>query len=191
MSTLIRSTRLAQQVSVSTLAERLGVTPSAVSQLEKSEAEGTIKLNSLKSALSALDRTLFTASFDTHPLTPFAPYRVAEAMSDALLAGKETLALRILNQSLDELTRHQSEFAPEAFEVPPRPLPDHRWNTLFKAVYAHALGGKKPSWAVANRLTEPWFISQFPSLRERAKTTTPAYLRTLNIFIDGRSLSAC
>ena len=58
MASTIKSTRRAAGISVNELAQRLGVTPSAISQLERSEAEGTIKLNSLRDALAAMGANL-------------------------------------------------------------------------------------------------------------------------------------
>jgi hypothetical protein len=59
-----------------------------------------------------------------------------------------------------------------------------------RASFADALPrSKRPAWTKASKLAEPWFVSDFPALRERAKKTTPEHLRRLNIFIDERSLS--
>lgn len=56
MSNTIRSTRKSLGLTVYDLANRLGVTAGAVSQLERSEVAGTIKLSSLRSALRAMHR---------------------------------------------------------------------------------------------------------------------------------------
>jgi transcriptional regulator with XRE-family HTH domain len=178
-------------MSVNELARRLGVTPSAVSQLERSEAEGTIKLNSLREALAAMGANLrVTAGVET-PMSKYAPYRVAESMAESLLNdGDPTFALRLLTHATGELADQPESIDPVELDVPPTALPDKGWDTLMRASYAHAIrGSRKPAWTRVGKLAEPWFVSQFPFLRERAKTTTPDYLRRLNIFIDENSLS--
>jgi transcriptional regulator with XRE-family HTH domain len=58
MQSSIRHTRVSQGLTIYDLAMLLGVTPSAVAQLERSEMAGTIKLNSLRNALNAMHRDL-------------------------------------------------------------------------------------------------------------------------------------
>ena len=191
MATTIKSTRIAAGISVNELASRLGVTPSAVSQLERSELEGTIKLNSLREALGALGSNLrITAGTDSR-MSKYAPYRVAESMAESLLSKRDaTFALRLLTHATKELFNNIHELDRSEIELAPTPLPDKRWDTLMRAEYARAIPkGMRPTWTKTTRLAEPWFVSQFQALREEAKTTTPAYLRRLNIFIDERSLS--
>jgi transcriptional regulator with XRE-family HTH domain len=186
----IKSTRLAAGISVNELARRLAVTPSAISQLERSEAEGTIKLNSLREALAAMGAALrVTAGTETR-MSRYAPYRVAESMAQSLLADRQpTYPLRLLTHAVQELRDNPDLFDPRELELAPTPLPDRRWETLFRATYGHALhGSRRPAWTTTSKLAEPWFVSDFPALRERAKHSTPDHLRRLNIFIDARSL---
>ena len=191
MATTIKSTRIAAGISVNDLAGRLGVTPSAISQLERSEFEGTIKLNSLREALGALGANLRVTAGAESRMSKYAPYRVAESMAESLLAKKDaTFALRLLTHATKELSENADELDRSEIELPPTPLPDKRWDTLMRAQYAHAIPrGKRPTWTKATKLPEPWFVSEFPALREKAKRNTPAYLRQLNIFIDERSLA--
>lgn len=191
MATTIKSTRLAAGVSVNELARRLGVTPSAISQLERSELEGTIKINSLREALSALGANLRITSGPESSMSKYAPYRVAESMAEALLAKRDpTFALRLLTHATKELSHNAEEFDHAELELAPTALPDKGWDTLMRAEYAHAIPQRnRPAWARAKKLPEPWFVSDFPVLREKAKRTTPDYLRRLNIFIDERSLA--
>lgn len=191
MASTIKSTRLSRGISVNELAKRLGVTPSAVSQLERSEAEGTIKLNTLREALGAMDATLRLTAGSETSMSKYAPYRVAESMADSLLTKNDsTFALRLLTHAAKELGDNPGAIDQTELELAPTPLPDKRWDTLMRATYARAIPGKsKPAWTRTTKLEEPWFVSQFPVLRERAKTTTPEHLRRLNIFIDERSLS--
>ena len=191
MPTTIKSTRIAAGVSVTELANRLGVTPSAVCQLERSEHEGTIKVNSLREALGALGANLrITAGVDGR-MSKYAPYRVAESMAEVLISGRDTtFALRLLTHATKELSDNIQEFDLAEIEVAPTALPFRGWDTLMRAEYARALPkAKRPAWSRAEKLPEPWFVSEFPALRERAKSTTPDYLRRLNIFIDERSLA--
>lgn len=191
MASTIKSTRIAAGISVNELASRLGVTPSAISQLERSELEGTIKINSLREALSALGANLrITAGADSR-MSKYAPYHVAESMAESLLVKRDaTFALRLLTHATKELRDNANEIDRAEIELAPTPLPDKGWDTLMRAEYARAIPkGKRPAWTRTTKLAEPWFVSEYPVLRERAKKSTPAYLRDLNIFIDERSLA--
>lgn len=188
MTITIRSQRLARGMTVKELAARLNVTAGAISQLERSEWEETIKLSSLLEAHRAMGSDLrITAA--AHQSSAIAPFRVADALSKALAVEKDPVfALRLLTQSirdgeaLGELPRHD-------WEVAPTPLPDRGWDTLFRALYARTIpDAERPSWMAAEPLPQPWFVSQYPVLRERALRNTSDDLRALNIFIDERSL---
>lgn len=191
MASTIKSTRLAAGISVNELAKRLGVTPSAVSQLERSEAEGTIKLNSLREALAAMGANLRLTAGAENRMSRYAPYRVAESLADSLISSKDsTFPLRLLTHAAKELRDNAEIFDPSEIALAPTALPDKRWDTLMRALFANTLPpSQRPSWMKASKLAEPWFVSEYPALRERAKETTPDYLRRLNIFIDERSLS--
>jgi transcriptional regulator with XRE-family HTH domain len=189
MTSTIRSTRLSRGMSVNELSRQLNVTPSAISQLERSEAEGTIKLNTLREALAAMNANLRMTVGSDGPMSKYAPYRIADSMAEAIASGHQTFALRLLSHALKELEDHSNEFNLAELHIAPTPLPDPRWDTLMRATYAKALSTlPKPAWTQTRRLPDPWFVSQFPALRQRAIETTPQYLRKLNIFIDERSL---
>lgn len=190
MTSTIKTTRLSRGISVNELARRLRVTPSAVSQLERSESEGTIKINSLREALAAMDASLRLTAGNETSTSKYAPYRVAESMAEALMNRDTAFALRLLTHATKELAENPAAIDPAELELAPTPLPDKRWDTLLRALYAQAIPGRsKPAWTRTEKLPEPWFVSQFPILRERAKTSTPEQLRRLNVFIDERSLS--
>ncbi len=191
MASTIRSTRGAAGITVKELARRLNVSPSAVSQLERSEIEGTIKLNTLREALEAMGANLRITAGPAGRMSRYAPYRVAESLSDSLSRTSDpTFPLRLLTHAIKELTENASEIDPVELHIAPTPLADGRWDTLMRAAYAHALAPEgRPAWTRTSKLVEPWFLSEYPALRERAKKTTPAYLRKLNIFIDERSLT--
>ncbi|WBU37826.1 hypothetical protein [Homoserinibacter sp. YIM 151385] len=191
MSSMIKSTRHAAGIGVGELAARLQVTPSAVSQLERSESEGTIKLATLRAALAAMGAELRMTAGTGGRMSRYAPYRVADSLADALLERREpAFPLRLLTHAVAELAEHLDLIDPTEIDLAPTPLPDRRWDTLFRASYAHALPrGLRPAWTRTSRLDEPWFISEFPALRERAERSTPDHLRRLGIFIDERSLT--
>jgi transcriptional regulator with XRE-family HTH domain len=191
MASTIKSTRLAAGITVNELAKRLGVTPSAISQLERSETEGTIKLNSLREALAAMGANLRLTAGAENRMSRYAPYRVAESLADSLISSKDsTFPLRLITHAAKELRDNAELVDPTEIALAPTALPDKRWDTLMRACFADALPrSKRPAWTKASKLAEPWFVSEFPVLRERAKNTTPEYLKRLNIFIDERSLS--
>lgn len=191
MASTIKATRRAAGITVTELATRLNVTPSAVSQLERSEVEGTIKLNTLREALEAMGSTLRITAGAEKSMSRYAPYRIADSLTDSLLKDSDpTFPLRLLTHGIKELTDNISEIDPVEVEIAPTPLPDKRWDTLMRAAYANALPPRdRPAWTSTSKLPEPWFLSEYPALRERAKKNTPDYLRRLNIFVDERSLT--
>lgn len=71
-SSEIRRVRNERGLSLRQLAERLDVTPAAVQQYEKSEAAGTIRLQTLRKALSAMDADL-SVSASLRRRTPDVP----------------------------------------------------------------------------------------------------------------------
>lgn len=190
MSEIIRSTRKAGGVSVNELASRLNVTPGAISQMERSESEGTIKLLTLRRALEALGEELLITSTKRSPLSRYAPARLASSLAKAIDQGDETFALRLLTEATTAMRENPEEITREELESAPTSLPDPKWDQFFRAMYRQAMpAGLQPAWTSPRRLAQPWFISKYPILRERARTTTPAFLRDLNIYIDERSLS--
>ncbi len=190
MSETIRSIRKAQGISVNALAARLNVTPGAISQMERSDREGTIKLKTLESALAALGRQLIVTAAVRSPLSDYAPPRLAESLSRAIQNGDDTFALRLLTEASHSIRQNPDQISREVLEIAPPPLPDERWDQFFRAMYRNAIpGAQKPYWTNTRKLSEPWFISNYPLLRERALQSTPDYLRRLNIFIERRSLS--
>ncbi|WP_285116472.1 helix-turn-helix domain-containing protein [Leifsonia sp. fls2-241-R2A-40a] len=189
MANLIQATRLRLGVTGAELAARLGVTPAAISQLERSEREGTIRLESLERALGAMGLNVGYSATDDRPLQRYGAEAVTDDINAALDSGREDLALRLLTRAVQAVTTRRNEFGTaDAARV--SVIKDRKWETLFGALYGQAIPEKdKPAWASPQRLSRPWFVSQFEPLRERAKVTTPLELRRLNIFIDERSLS--
>ncbi|OJX73006.1 helix-turn-helix transcriptional regulator [Leifsonia sp. 71-9] len=189
MSDLIRSTRASLGVTGGELAERLGITVGAVSQMERAEREGRIRLGTLRRALNALGRQLMLDETPESAYSRFGAERTTEAMQAALDDGDEAYALRLLTQAAQVVRDHGAALSDRELESRPSRLADRRWETLFRAVYGRALpANRRPAWAVPQRLPRRWYVSQFESLRRRADRSTPTDLRELNILIDERSL---
>jgi transcriptional regulator with XRE-family HTH domain len=190
MSDLIRTARRSQGLSGRELADRLGITVGAVSQMERSEREGRIQLATLRKALGALGRQLVLDDPPESPYSRFAPEPATAAVQAALDDGDETYALRLLTQAVHAARDHGEELTASELQIRPSQLADRRWEALFRALYASALPEeRRPDWTHTQRLPRRWYVSRFDSLRRRADSSTPAFLRDLNIFIDERSLS--
>lgn len=192
MSDLIRSARTRAGLTGAQLAERLGVTTAAVSQMEQSERRGTIQLDTLRRALAVLGRDIRLDSAPSSPYAAFSPSNVTDEINRALDEGRPELALRLLTHAASTIAENPERFSPESLEWRPTEVGDHRWEQLFRAVMSDAIPADraKPSWATAKRLPRAWYpFGQYASLKARAKTSTPADLRALNIMLDERSLA--
>lgn len=187
MSNLIQTARREAGVSNGELARRLGVTPGAVSQLERSERDGSIRWESLERALAELGRRPILSMTSTRDGTAYDAESVTDAINGALDEGDETFALRLLTRAVHAV-RARPSAAGDPYLRSSR-VRDRRWEALFGAVYGDALPPEsRPAWAYPRPLARRWYVSRFEPLRERAKTTTPQRLRDLNIFLDARSL---
>lgn len=186
MSNLIQTARIEAGVTNAELARRLGVTAGAVSQLERSERDGSIRWESLERALAALDRRPVLAMTTASREAAYDAEAITDSINRALDDGDETFALRVLTRGAQ---RAKASSISDRLAERASKIKDPRWESLFGAVYGDALpGDQKPEWAHPARLPRRWYVSRFAPLRERAKTTTPARLRELNIFLDARSL---
>jgi transcriptional regulator with XRE-family HTH domain len=186
MPNLIQTTRSRLGISNRELAERLGVTKGAVSQLERSERNGSIRWASLERALTALGHQ--PAVIARKPVSPYSAEAVTEIVNHALDDGDETYALRVITRAAQAISGRGRHDASELAERSSA-IKDPRWETLFGAIYGDALGAEPaPDWARPAPLRKRWYVSKFEPLRERAKTTTPSRLRGLNIYLDARSL---
>ncbi|MEP6843498.1 MAG: helix-turn-helix transcriptional regulator [Pseudolysinimonas sp.] len=189
MSNLIQSTRAQGGITGRDLASRLGITIGAVSQMERSERDGTIQLATLDRALRAMGLRAQVGVREETPASRYGPERVTQTLNEALDAGDTSFALRALTRSTQQLTEHPEAFTLVELVYRPSRIKDPRWESLFRALYGAALpSGVKPDWATPKRLSRAWYPSEFSALRERAKRTSPPALRALNIFIDERSL---
>jgi transcriptional regulator with XRE-family HTH domain len=192
MSDLIRTARRRAELTGGQLGERLGITAGAVSQMERSERRGMIQLDTLRRALAAMGQELLVDSADSDPYSAYAPERVTDEINRALDDGRPELALRVLSHAARVIAENPSRFTQEALERRPSQIGDFRWEQLFRVVIGDAIGvdRARPRWAEPTRLSRAWYpFGNYASLKERARSSTPARLRRLNIMLDERSLS--
>ncbi|WP_136706207.1 helix-turn-helix domain-containing protein [Agromyces sp. H66] len=190
MSDLIRTTRDELGLTGADLADRLGVTVGAISQMERSEREGGIKLETLDRALGAMGRRL---TIDAVPATAYADYTpaaVTDQVNDALDDRDGSYALRLITHAASVLREDADKLGDDELRDRPSQIKDPRWEQLFRALYGDAIPeSRRPDWATPTKLNRRWYVSRFPPLREKAKVSTPPRLRDLNIYIDANSLS--
>jgi len=161
MSDLIRSARSRLGLTIYDVAERLGVTAGAVSQLENSERSGTIKLASLERALEALGERLHTA---TTPSTMAQKHLMsartaADAIAEELQSADQAAALRLMSQALDHFNQVSSENEISDFLKRPSPIADERWDTLLATAVAWQAmrrGITPPAWTRKPALVGEW-----------------------------------
>jgi transcriptional regulator with XRE-family HTH domain len=190
MTDLIRTTRAQLGLTGHELGERLGVTAGAVSQMERSEREGRIQLDTLRRALRAMDRQLIVDQAVESPYSRYAPARVTDSVAEALADGDTAFALRLITQAAKMVAQHPDALTERELNARPSQLSDPRWEQFLRAMYEDALPeDRRPSWTKPQKLARRWYVSQFDSLRQRARETTPQRLRDLNIYIDERSLT--
>jgi transcriptional regulator with XRE-family HTH domain len=190
MSDLIRTTREELGLSGADLAARLGVTVGAISQMERSEREGRIKLDTLERALAAMGRRLSIGITHDTPYADYTPAAVTDQVNDALDGRDGSYALRLISHAAEVLNDQPDKFSDVELRTRPSQIKDARWEQLFRAVYGDAIPeGRRPEWATPAKLSRRWYVSRFAPLREKAKTSTPDRLRELNIYLDANSLS--
>lgn len=138
MTDLIRAARKKQDLTIYQLAQRLGVTAGAVSQLERSEREGTIKIGTLRRALQSLGEDI---EMKAKPITMKSKHLMsarsaAEAINAELLAGDDDAALRLTSQAVDHFRQAttSNEIA-DFLRKPPR-IADNKWDTLLATAIA-------------------------------------------------------
>lgn len=188
MTDTIRRTRLDREISSRALADRLGVTPSAVTQLEESERAETIKLSTLRRALEALDAIPQISVVRPRWTDTVTPSAIARAVSAELAAGRDLQAFRVLTDGLRQYRSDPDAFDEEQIAERPQRIASEVWNMFFLASYEDALAGRRADWARARPLAEPTYLFDLPSLRARADANTPPHLRRLGVLIDDRSL---
>ncbi len=190
MSDLIRTTREELGLTGADLAERLGVTVGAISQMERSEREGRIKLETLDRALGAMGRRLSIGAAPATSYADYTPAAVTDQVNDALDDRDGSYALRLITHAASVLQDVADKMSDAELRSRPSQIKDARWEQLFRALYGDAIPARRrPEWAMPSKLKRRWYVSRFAPLREKAKTETPDRLRRLNIYIDANSLS--
>lgn len=190
MSDLIRTTREGLGLTGADLAGRLGVTVGAISQMERSEREGRIRLDTLERALEAMGRRLSIGTSPDSPYADYTPAALTDQVNDALDERDGSYALRLITHAASVLKEDAGKLTDAELRTRPSQIKDDRWEQLFRAVYGDAIPEqRRPDWAAPARLNRRWYVSRFAPLREKAKTSTPERLRQLNIYLDANSLS--
>jgi transcriptional regulator with XRE-family HTH domain len=199
MSELIRAARLRLGLSIYDLAERLGVTAGAVSQLEQSERAGTIKLKTLERTLQALGERLQASTTpatmaDKHLMSARA---AAAAINDELEADDHAAALRLTVQALDHFRHAESENEITDFLVKPPSIVDSRWDTFFATAVAWGAARRHisaPRWTKKRALDHEWVPgpdSHFSdSYLDFLKSTAEPMFRERNILLREKDLEA-
>lgn len=190
MSDLIRTTREGLGLTGADLAGRLGVTVGAISQMERSEREGRIRLDTLERALETMGRRLSIGTSPDSPYADYTPAALTDQVNDALDERDGSYALRLITHAASVLKEDADKLTDAELRTRPSQIKDDRWEQLFRAVYGDAIPEqRRPDWAAPARLNRRWYVSRFAPLREKAKTSTPERLRQLNIYLDANSLS--
>jgi transcriptional regulator with XRE-family HTH domain len=190
MSDLIRTTRDELGLTGADLAARLGVTGGAISQIERSEREGRIRLDTLERALEAMGRRLSIGTSPDSPYSEYTPVAITDQVNDAIDARDGSYALRLITHAASVLKDEPDKLSDAELRTRPSQIKDGRWEQLFRAVYGDAIPEeRRPDWAKPTKLNRRWYVSRFAPLREKAKFSTPDRLRELNIYIDANSLS--
>ncbi|BDZ65480.1 helix-turn-helix domain-containing protein [Agromyces mangrovi Wang et al. 2018] len=170
MSDLIRTTRADLGWSGAALAERLGVTVGAISQLERSEREGTIKMDSLERALASMGRRLTLSARADSALGDYTPAAVTDQVNDALDDRDGSFALRIITHAASVLRDDVDGLSDAELRERPSQIKDQRWEQLFRAVYGGAIPPeRRPDWAEPQRLNRRWYVSRFARFARRRK----------------------
>ena len=190
MTDLIRTAREELGLTGSDLAERLGVTVGAISQMERSERVGRIKLETLERALDAMGRRLSIGMSPDSAYADYTPAAVTDQINIALDERDTSYALRLISHAASVLKDEPDKITDTELRTRPSQIKDARWEQLFRAVYGDAIPAeRRPEWAKPAKLNRRWYVSRFAPLREKAKISTPDRLRELNIYIDANSLS--
>jgi len=104
----IRAIRSSLGLTAVALAKRLGVTPASVADLERSEASGTVSLNTLRKAATAMDCDLVYAIVPRTSLEAILEQRAAEKAQTMMGGVGQSMTLEA--QSVEPFqTRQQAE----------------------------------------------------------------------------------
>ena len=148
MSDLIRTTRDELGLTGAELAERLGITVGAVSQMERSERGGRIRLETLERALDAMGRRLTIGTAGDGAYADYAPAAVTDQVNEALDQRDQSYALRLITHAAQMLADGSDELTDADLRARPSQIKDGRWEQFFRAVYGRAIPEtRRPDWA--------------------------------------------
>jgi len=161
VTSLIREARERHRITIYELAERLQITPGAISHLEKSERAGTIKIATLRRALQAIGEDLEMAS---KPITMrsrrlMSARTAAEAINKELKAGDSDAALRLTTQAIDHFRQARTPSEISDFLRKPATIADDKWDTLLATAIrwdANRRGITAPRWTKKPPLRIDW-----------------------------------
>ncbi|HEY8795256.1 MAG TPA: mobile mystery protein A [Gemmatimonadaceae bacterium] len=120
----IREIREALQMTAAQLGKRIGISQPAVSQLEESEADGTVTLNTLRKAARGLGGELIYAIVPHQTLNEMLNTQIHRIARERLDRTKHTMKLEDQAVPETESDRQFDELVAELIEKPPRNL----WN---------------------------------------------------------------
>ena len=198
MSTHIRDTRKRLGMTIYDLADKLGVTAGAISQMERSERDETIQMSTLKRALKAMGADLSTKALDAPMATKhFLTARTAAAsMARKLAEHDEATALRIAIQSLDHFRHARTRAEIQDFLRAPATTGDDRWDTLLATAIAWDAKRRKirpPAWTRKPTLHEEWLPATSGRPAERyldmIRQASEPEFREKGILMRGRDLA--
>jgi predicted DNA-binding mobile mystery protein A len=120
----IREIRDALQMTAAQLGKRIAISQPAVSQLEESEAEGTVTLNTLRKAARGLGGELIYAIVPTSSLDEMRRTQIRSIVRERLDRTSHTMKLEDQSVPAKESEKQFDELVAELSDNPPRNL----WN---------------------------------------------------------------
>lgn len=133
---------------------------------------------------------LGTAIEHVHQKGLMTPDDAVDAVNKALADEDEDFALRMILQARDDLRRggRDSDDVRRAWAHRARTIHDDRFDTLFRAIAAHELKERVPTWATDASLAEDWVVPDPFRDDETVRRLTPDWLARAHIFIAERGL---
>ena len=120
----IREIREALRMTAAQLGKRIAISQPAISQLEESEADGTITLNTLRKAARGLGGELIYAIVPSTTLDEMLRVQIHRAARERLDRTTHTMSLEDQTVPITESERQFEELVAELTDNPPRNL----WN---------------------------------------------------------------
>lgn len=120
----IKEIREALQMTAAQLGKRIAISQPAVSQMEESEADGTITLNTLRKAARSLGGELIYAIVPANSLDEMLRLQIQRTARERLDRTRHTMSLEDQTVPMTESERQFEELVAELTDNPPRNL----WN---------------------------------------------------------------